>query len=72
MHENKIPSSLSLAFVTHHPNVSTLILYLSEGRAGIGWVPSNKLLFLAPPPDVKRPTLLPNVFSLLLLFYCPS
>jgi hypothetical protein len=42
---NKILPSLFQAFTAHHPNVFTLILSLSEGRAGIAWVPSNKMLF---------------------------
>jgi hypothetical protein len=42
---NKILPPLSQAFTTHHPNVFTPILSLSEGRAGIAWVPSNKMLF---------------------------
>jgi hypothetical protein len=37
---------LSQAFITHHPNVFTVILPLQEGRAGIVWVPSNKMRFL--------------------------
>jgi hypothetical protein len=43
---NKILPSLSQAFTTHHPNVFSPNLSLSEGRAGIDWVPSNKMLFL--------------------------
>jgi hypothetical protein len=35
-------------FTTHHPNVFIPILPLSEGRAGIAWVPSNKMLFFPP------------------------
>jgi hypothetical protein len=70
IHENKIPPSLSQAFTTHHPNVFTLILSLSEGRAGIAWVPSNYAL--PPPPYVNRLSLSPNVFSLFLLFCYPS
>jgi hypothetical protein len=55
---NKILPSVSQAFTTHHPNVFTPILPLSEGRAGIYWVPSNKILFL-PPSDIKRLSLPP-------------
>jgi hypothetical protein len=29
-------------FSTHHPNVFTPILSISEGRAGIAWVPSPR------------------------------
>jgi hypothetical protein len=36
------------SFYTRHPNVFTPILPLSEGRAGIAWVPSNKMLFFPP------------------------
>jgi hypothetical protein len=42
----------SQAFTTHHPNVFTPILHLSEGRAGIAWVPSNKMLFFPPQIDI--------------------
>jgi hypothetical protein len=49
---NKILPSLSQAFTTHHTNIFTPILSLSEGRAGIAWVPSNKMLFS--PSDIKR------------------
>jgi hypothetical protein len=67
---NKILPSLYQAFTTHHPNVFTPILPLSEGRAGIAWVPSNKMLFF--PLRYKAPlAFLPDVFSLLLLLYCP-
>jgi hypothetical protein len=45
---NQILPSLSQAFTTHNPNVFNLILSLSEGRAGIAWVPSNKMLSLSP------------------------
>jgi hypothetical protein len=68
-HGTKIPSSLSQAFTTHHPNVFTLILSLSEGRAGIAWVPSYNMHF---PPDINHPSLTPNVFFFVLLFCYPS
>jgi hypothetical protein len=44
-------------------------LSLSEGRAGIAWIPSNKMFFH---PDLKRLLLTPDGFSLLLFFYYPS
>jgi hypothetical protein len=67
---NKILPSLSQAFTTHHPNVFTPILSLSEGQAGIAWVPSNKMLFF--PLRYKAPLASPpDVFSLLLLLYYP-
>jgi hypothetical protein len=52
IHENKILPSLSQVFITHQPNVFTLILFLSEGQAGIAWVPSNKMPFLPPPSQI--------------------
>jgi hypothetical protein len=45
---NKILPSLSQAFTTHHSNVFTPILSLSEGRAGIAWVPCKKMLSPTP------------------------
>jgi hypothetical protein len=36
IYENKIPPSLSRAFTSHHSNIFTLILSLSERREGIG------------------------------------
>jgi hypothetical protein len=35
--ENENPAALSQATVSNHPNISTLILSLSEGRAGEAW-----------------------------------
>jgi hypothetical protein len=65
---NKILPSLSEAFTTHHPNVFTLILSLSEGRASITWVPSNKILFFPPPSYIKCLSLPPpQMFS---LYFC--
>jgi hypothetical protein len=58
--------SLSQVFTTHNPNVFTPILSLSEGRAGIAWLPSNKMFFL-PPSDIKRLSLSPQIFSLYFL-----
>jgi hypothetical protein len=58
---NNILPSLSQAFTTHHPNVFTPILPLSEWRAGIAWVPSNKMLFFSP-SDNKRLSLSPRCF----------
>jgi hypothetical protein len=62
---NKILPSLS-SFSTYHPNVFTPILSLSEGRAGIAWVPSNKMLFFS--LRYKAPLAFPQMFSL----YCYS
>jgi hypothetical protein len=53
---------LSQAFTTHHPNVFTPILPLSEGQAGIAWVPSNKMFFF--PLRYKAPLAYPQMFSL--------
>jgi hypothetical protein len=59
---------LQRASTTHHPNVFTPILSLSEGRAGIAWVPSNKTLF-PPPPRHKAPLAFPQMFSLYFYSY---
>jgi hypothetical protein len=69
---NKILPSLSQAFTTHHPNVFTPILPLSEGRPGIAWVPSNKMLFF--PSDIKRLSLSPRcfIFSSTLILSFPT
>jgi hypothetical protein len=64
---NKILPSLSQAFTTHHANVFTTILLLSEGRAGIACVPSNKMLFL--PLRYKAPLAFPQMFSLFFYSY---
>jgi hypothetical protein len=57
----------SQAFTTHHPNVFTPILYLSEGRAGIAWVSSNKMFFY--PLRYKAPLAFPQMFSLYFYSY---
>jgi hypothetical protein len=64
---NKILPSLSQAFTTHHLNVFTPILSLSEGRAGIAWVPSNKMLFS--PLRYKAPLAFHQMFSLYFYSY---
>jgi hypothetical protein len=64
---NKILPSLSQAFTTHHPNVFTPILPLSEGLAGIAWVPYNKMLFS--PLRYKAPLAFPQMFSLFFYSY---
>jgi hypothetical protein len=64
---NKILPSLSQAFTTHHPNVFTTILPLLEGRAGIAWIPSNKMLFFS--LRYKAPLAFPQMFSLFLYSY---
>jgi hypothetical protein len=67
---------MGFGFTTYHPNVFTLILSLSDGRAGTAWEPSNyMMLFLPPPPPPRNKVSLtsaPNIFSLLLLFCYPS
>jgi hypothetical protein len=67
IHENKIPQCLSQAFTSHHTKVFTLILSLSEGRAGILWVPSDKMLFL--PPRYKAHPAFPQMFYLYFYTY---
>jgi hypothetical protein len=64
---NKILPSLSQASTIHHPNVFTPILSLSEGRAGIAWVPSNKMLFF--PLRHKVLLAFPQMFSIFFYSY---
>jgi hypothetical protein len=64
---NKILLSLSKTFTTHHPNVFNPILSLSEGRAEIAWVPSNKMLFF--PLRYKAPLSFHQMFSLFFYSY---
>jgi hypothetical protein len=68
IHKNKILPPLSQALTTHHPNFFTLIVTLSEGRASIGWVPYDKMLFV--PSYIKQFSLPPKRFSL--YFYSPT
>jgi hypothetical protein len=44
----KIPLSLSQASSFYDPNAFTLILSLSEGRAGNAWGPSSKMMLVLP------------------------
>jgi hypothetical protein len=37
----------------YHHNVFTFTLFLPEGRAGIAWEPSNKIIFFLPPRKIK-------------------
>jgi hypothetical protein len=37
----------------YHHNVFTLTLFLPEGRAGVAWEPSNKIMFFLPPRKIK-------------------
>jgi hypothetical protein len=46
----KIPGPLSQSTFVHS-NVFTSILFLSEGRAGEAWEPSNKMTLLLPSPN---------------------
>jgi hypothetical protein len=66
---NQVQPSLSQASTTHHPNVFTPILSLSEGRAGIAWVPSNKILFFPLRYTSKAPLAFPQMFSLYFYSY---
>jgi hypothetical protein len=52
---------LSQASTPSHPNVFTVILHLSQGRAGKTWEPNNNMMNLLP-PEVKCLSLLPHNF----------
>jgi hypothetical protein len=40
-----VPFEVRTKSLTIPPNIFIPILPLSEGRAGIAWIPSNKMLF---------------------------
>jgi hypothetical protein len=54
----------------YHHNVFTFTLFLPEGRAGVAWEPSNKIMLFLPPRKIIRlhtvnsPRALPDVMSL--------
>jgi hypothetical protein len=37
----------------YHHNVFTFTLFLPEGRAGVAWEPSNKMMLFLPPRKIK-------------------
>jgi hypothetical protein len=63
--------SLSEATPYHH-NVFTFTLFLPQGRAGVAWEPSNKMMLFLPPRKIKCLSLHPLISSLNLLFIYPS
>jgi hypothetical protein len=56
----------------YHHNVFTFTLFLLEGRAGVAWEPSNKMMLFLPPRKIKCLSLHPLISSLNLLFIYPS
>jgi hypothetical protein len=56
----------------YHYNVFTFTLFLPEGRAGVAWEPSNKMMLFLPRRKVKCLSLHPLISSLNLLFIYPS
>jgi hypothetical protein len=57
-----------LKYYLDYQNVFSLTLFLSEGRAGVAWEPSNKMMLFLPPLKMKCLSLLPLIFALHLLF----
>jgi hypothetical protein len=55
----------------YHHNVFIFTLFLPEGRAGVAWEPSNKMLFF-PPRKINCLSLHPLISPLNLLFLYPS
>jgi hypothetical protein len=55
----------------YYHNVFTFTLFLPEGRAGLAWEPSNKMMLFLPPRKMKCLSLLPLISSLHLLFIYP-
>jgi hypothetical protein len=56
----------------YHHNVFTFTLFLPEGRAGVAWEPSNKMMLFLPPREIKCLSLHPLISCLNLLFVYPS
>jgi hypothetical protein len=56
----------------YHHNVFTFTLFLQEGRAGVAWEPSNKMMLFLPPRKIKCLSLHPFISSLNLLFIYSS
>jgi hypothetical protein len=56
----------------YYHNVFTFILFLPEGRAGVAWEPSSKMMLYLPPRKVKCLSLNLLISSLNLLFIYPS
>jgi hypothetical protein len=56
----------------YHHNVFTFTSFLPEGRAGVAWEPSNKMMLFLPPRKIKCLSLHPLISSLYLLFIYPS
>jgi hypothetical protein len=57
---------------SYYHNVFTFTLFLPEGRAGVAWEPSNKIILFLPPRKMKCLSLHPLISSLNLLFIYPS
>jgi hypothetical protein len=56
----------------YHHNVFTFTLFLPEGRAGVAWEHSNKMMLFLSPRKIKCLSLHPLISSLNLLFIYPS
>jgi hypothetical protein len=52
----------------YYRNIFTFTLFLPEGRVGVAWEPSNKILLFLPPRKIKCFSLHPLISSLNLLF----
>jgi hypothetical protein len=56
----------------YYHNVFNFTLFLPEGRAGVAWEPSNKMMLFLPPRKIKCLSLHPFISPLNLLFTYPS
>jgi hypothetical protein len=56
----------------YHHNVFTFTLFLPEGRSGVAWEPSNKIMLFLSPQTIKCLSLHPLISTLNVLFICPS
>jgi hypothetical protein len=68
----EIQNSVVSEATPYHHNVFTFTLFLQEGRAGVAWGPSSKMILFLPPRKIKCLSLHPLISYLNLLFIYPS
>jgi hypothetical protein len=57
---------------SYNNNIFTFTLFIPEGRTGVAWEPSRKIMLFLPPRKIKCLSLHPLISSLNLFFVCPS
>jgi hypothetical protein len=69
--QTRASKCLYLFEATPYHNVLTFTLFLPEGRAGVAWERSNKMMLFLPPRKIKYLSFHPFISSLNLLFIYP-